>query len=247
MRRPISTAARRLAELGDALFPRFADGGIDAPRAGWRPDPPHAYCPACGAGHKAPADAGVHTCIACADTRSPLTRLVRLGAYQPPADAWVKSLKWRGGWPHADWLGRLLAEAVNADLDAIAPETAVVPIPMPRRRQVRRGYNQAALLARALCRHSPRHRTAGPLLRRSRYRRPQTTPSPTRRAENARRAFIAAPVDLSTAHVLLVDDVRTTGATLHAAARALQQRGCRHITAAVALVADRRTANDPDA
>ena len=118
---------------------------------------------------------------------------------------------------------------------------------MPLRRRARRGYNQAALLARALCRHSPRHRTAGPLLRRSRYRRPQTTLSPTRRAENARRAFIAAPVDLSTAHVLLVDDVRTTGATLHAAARALQQRGCRHITAAVALVADRRTANDPDA
>jgi len=77
-----------------------------------------------------------------------------------------------------------------------------------------------------------------PLLRRTRHTHPQTAVAPSQRASNAAGSIAAEPIDLAGWHVVLVDDVKTTGATLAACARALRSQGAEGVYAAVAAVAD---------
>ncbi len=114
-------------------------------------------------------------------------------------------------------LGRLLAERAPAG----AGLTAVVPVPLGRRRRRQRGFNQSAVLARTVA-----HELEVPLvhaLRRLRETAPQSELPLHERESNVRRAFVAArPLS---GEVLLVDDVVTSGHTIEAAARALREGG----------------------
>lgn len=126
------------------------------------------------------------------------------------------------------WLARAGSELITAtDL--------IVPVPLHRRRLHRRRYNQAAMLAHALCAHYRRDEAHGaPQVRPPRVRtdlliRARPTPSQqgrgrSARAANVRRAF-AVPADLSGTRVLLIDDVFTTGATVAECARVLRRAG----------------------
>jgi ComF family protein len=100
----------------------------------------------------------------------------------------------------------------------------LVPIPLHRARLRQRGYDQALELAKPLARalHLPLLPDA---LRRVRATTPQSELDAARRKGNLRGAFTVAPDARLPAHVALVDDVMTTGATLHAAARALRRAG----------------------
>jgi len=69
------------------------------------------------------------------------------------------------------------------------------------------------------------------LLQRVRATAPQSELSAAARRRNLRDAFVVAPVAALPAHVVLVDDVMTTGATLHAAARALRRAGVARVDA----------------
>lgn len=111
------------------------------------------------------------------------------------------------------------------------PPELVVPIPLHPRRLRERGFNPAALLARNLSRawDVPWNPVA--------LRRLRDTPSQTRldrdeRQANVRDAFRAR--GRQPAHVCVLDDVVTTGATLEAAARALRAAGSTHVTAVCA-------------
>jgi len=133
----------------------------------------------------------------------------------------VHWLKFRG----LTALAPVLADFILPVLPSIAPmaqlrcEAVFVPLPLHRRRLVARGYNQSALLARALS-----HRSGIPcadLLLRTRATAPQTSLSPTLRGRNVAGAFALLP-DSGTlpAKILVVDDVLTSGSTLMAAASA---------------------------
>jgi ComF family protein len=103
------------------------------------------------------------------------------------------------------------------------PITVVVPVPLHEQRLVERGYNQSELLAISFC------RTLGlPLqatwLARVRETRQQVGLNPSERRANVEDAF-DAPAAVAGAHVLLVDDVYTTGSTLRACATALYDAG----------------------
>jgi ComF family protein len=116
--------------------------------------------------------------------------------------AWLQEAYDRAGWP--------------ADL--------LVPVPLGRQRQKRRGYNQAHLLALAL-----RDRLQVPV-EPNRLRRVHDTPSqvgllPSERRENVREAFRAEPGPWAGTHVILIDDLYTTGSTLAACAAALLEAG----------------------
>jgi ComF family protein len=113
-----------------------------------------------------------------------------------------------------------------------AERTALVPLPLASTRQRERGYNQAERLATALAPHwrVPVWRT---VLQRTRETRSQVRLTPSERASNVSRAFATTAMSrelLHGAHVVLVDDVITTAATLNAAAQALTAGGARIIS-----------------
>jgi ComF family protein len=121
--------------------------------------------------------------------------------------------------------GRVLAELMieRAHHDAPARPDLLLPIPLHPARLRERGYNQALELARPLARA-----LSIPLghdrLVRTRATPPQTGLDAAARRRNLRDAFALAPGPLP-AHVALLDDVMTTGATLREAARTLRRAG----------------------
>lgn len=135
----------------------------------------------------------------------------------------VHHLKY-GGWSR-------IAESLAGVMHNLLEEkdrVTLVPIPLARRRRARRGYNQAEALARAVAtRQGVRIDTV--VLTRGRETTTQTRLTPEERAVNVGDAFVAAPCD--GAHLVLVDDVFTTGATLAAAATTLLEAGAERVDA----------------
>jgi len=107
----------------------------------------------------------------------------------------------------------------------------LVPVPTTARREKRRGFNQAFLLARRIA-----EVTRMPLveaLSRRDARGSQTSLTPSERAENVRGAFVVTPAGsmaIRGADVVIVDDVLTTGATAGEAADTLDSAGARVVT-----------------
>lgn len=207
----------------------------DAPDAAadWQPDQADTYCPRCGAS----AGEGSVTprgCAFCLNSSIPWQRLTRLAFYGTPADEWIRQLKFHRRWRYAQWMGTQLADVI--DVPPSHDKLIVCAVPMHRLRRWHRGYNQADLIARTVA--EARGWTFAPILKRTRHTPPQTAIAPSRRHDNVRHSFAIEPVDLSGYEVVLIDDVKTTGATLGACTRLLKQAGARSVHAAVAAVAD---------
>lgn len=114
-------------------------------------------------------------------------------------------------------------------------------VPVSNRRRFRRGYDQCELLARALGQELgiPHQK----VLYKHRHTPPQSTiHSPEERRANVLGAFqVCKGVDLRGKRVLLLDDIRTTGATLHECARVLCTAGAKEVHgAAIAAVRNRK-------
>jgi ComF family protein len=140
----------------------------------------------------------------------------------------VHALKY-GGWPAvAPGMAARMAR-LPFPADVIAERTAVVPVPLSRTRLRERGYNQAEAIARALAREWSLPLWTG-ILGRTRDTRSQVQLTPSERARNVSNAFCVvgtARAALRGSHIVLVDDVITTAATLNAAATALMDGGAR--------------------
>ena len=123
-------------------------------------------------------------------------------------------------------LARPLGRALQACLDR-EPFTAdvVVPVPLHRTRERKRGFNQTALLGAKLNRRLQLN-----LVRRRRNTDSQTGLTRSQRARNVQAAFeCRRPIEGT---VLLVDDVQTTGATINQVARVLRRSGASRIEVA---------------
>lgn len=127
-----------------------------------------------------------------------------------------------------------LAQAISDQLPYLPAGTLVVHIPTASPRVRQRGYDHARLLAREVVRLNDwRH---SPLLRRRETSR-QVGKTRSERMKQAEQAFELKPgVELRGKHILLVDDVTTSGATLKAAAAILAAAGAAHIDAAVVAI-----------
>jgi ComF family protein len=156
--------------------------------------------------------------------------LVVAGAYEPPLSLAIGRFKFEGHSELAANLAALLDTAARRFAQAGAEWCA--PVPLHPKRLAERGYDQAALLARAIAR-SAGLRCAPRLLERARATNQQARLGRDARSENVHGAFRVAPRS-KPARVLLVDDVVTTGATLAACIEALKAKGC-EVTGALAL------------
>lgn len=177
-------------------------------------------------------------CARCGKPDTP-TNLCRSCQSSPPAFESVRSLvlfdgpirnaihvfKYQRIAALGDTLGDLLAQSWS---HTAPPVDMIVPVPLHIQRQRERGYNQSELLARRLqsTADAPLHPNA---LRRVRVTTSQMTLKAAQRRVNVAGAFEAEPAQVQQQRVLLIDDVCTTSATLHACAAALKRAGAREV------------------
>ncbi len=155
-------------------------------------------------------------------TTAPVERAAALIRF-PKGSGWreaVHNFKYAGSWRIAlecgEWLGEALAEGgLFYDVDV------VVPVPLHRRKLLRRGYNQADYIARGVAEALERPLCVGNLTRH--INNPsQALKRSDERWENVRDIFsIANPEEFEGKHILLVDDVVTSGATITSCACAI--------------------------
>ncbi|HET7461669.1 MAG TPA: double zinc ribbon domain-containing protein [Longimicrobium sp.] len=142
--------------------------------------------------------------------------------------ALVHALKYRGWTAVAAPMAARMA-ALELPGDVASEADLVIPVPASAARLRERGYNQAELLARGVAWFSGRT-LAADLLRRTRQAGSQTALHPGERRANVARAFAVPPgraAELRGEHVIVVDDVWTTGATSLACVSALLEAGAR--------------------
>ena len=173
------------------------------------------------------------------EVSSRISRSAAIGEYEGTLRTIIHALKYDGRRSVANGLSRALA---SCGADLLIDADAVIPVPLHRRRERERGFNQALDLANGL------GRPVWKPLRRLRDTRSQVELPAHERQQNVRDAFALAPPRpwrrqprLDGAIVVLVDDVTTTGATLDACARTLTAAGAREIRALTAA----RVANGP--
>ncbi|WP_287596630.1 ComF family protein [Thermomonas sp.] len=184
------------------------------------PRPRHA-CPRCALPMPEAA-----TCPACLARPPPLEAAHAAFDYAFPFDRLLPRLKF-----HRDFAaGRVLAQCMAERFAGLPRPQALVPVPLHRERLRQRGYDQALELARPLARALDLPLHAG-LLQRAKATRAQSRLDAEARGRNLRGAFRVDARATLPAHVALIDDVMTTGATLHAAAWALRAAGVARIDA----------------
>jgi ComF family protein len=227
------------AALLDLLLPRVCvacERQLDAGEPGvvcgrcWSRLPvlPHPQCVRCG--HPRPA--GVPRPCKWCELLPPFVRAVRSVCWTTgTAQSIVHALKYHGWRAAADGMAERMAR-LAWPADVLVERAALVPVPLTPARERERGYNQSHLLARALAARW-NVRVLDKCLVRERAAASQTRLTPDQRLRNVAGAFRASagPSDpLRGAHVVLVDDVVTTAATLGACAHALFDGGARIVS-----------------
>lgn len=168
--------------------------------------------------------AGADRCAACLASPPAFDGTRATVTYGPLARGLILKLKYGRRPGLATTVAAFMARHVNDGGDAL-----IVPVPLHRRRIWRRGFNQAALIGRALA--SRTGAAFDPFL----LQRVKSTPvlrgmGPRARREAVRNAFrLRDGARLDGRRILLVDDVFTTGSTAHACAKALKRAGAAHV------------------
>lgn len=182
-----------------------------------------AQCPWCGRPWT-----GNGPCTVCQEHPLQVNPVRSAFLFEEPIRSAIHALKYRGGAQVIEVLARPLTQAWRA-LDMTSD--LLVPVPLHKRREARRGYNQALVLAQALGAQLQLP-TASRALQRVRDTTSQTHLNRAARHRNVADAFAVFPgLDLAGLMVTLVDDVATTGATLNACAVVLLEAGAKAVNA----------------
>lgn len=140
--------------------------------------------------------------------------------YGSPVQQILHSIKYRNRPRAAHFFGRLYGAELTA-AETFKDATLIIPVPLHRKRLNERGYNQSEYFGKGLS-ESMGIEMGSSVLKRTRHRKSQTMKSRYERYENTEGIFkVVRPKDVVDRHVILVDDVLTTGATLEACANAL--------------------------
>ncbi len=164
-------------------------------------------------------------CSVCQKRPLPLSQIRAAVLFAYPVSKLIHNLKYNGAFALANPLGQLMAQAWSTWQ---MPVDLVLPIPLHADRKQKRGYNQSTLLARTFCASTALHIKEDILLR-TRFTTPQVGLTAVQRLKNVQNAF-QADKRVQGKHILLIDDVCTTGATMAAAANALLDSGAQTVS-----------------
>lgn len=180
------------------------------------------WCMRCGK----KVQSGEEYCRDCREKKHFFKRGRALYEYGTAAEA-IYRLKYGGRREYADFFGEQITEYLGEFIRDVCPD-GIVPIPLHRRRRASRGYNQAALLAKAVGRrlNIPVYPE---MLVRVRNTAPQKKLNAEERQNNLKRAFNMGRNDVKLKTIIVMDDIYTTGATIDEAARVLKEAGAESI------------------
>ena len=175
-------------------------------------------------------------CRPCRMAPPPFERAVSFGCYEGRMRDAIHALKYGRLHPAARRLGEMLAQAIGQLAVEAPAEMLVIPVPLHRSKYAERGFNQARLLAKhalaALRRTHPGWRLtlAQSAVVRLRATQSQASLSPHKRRKNVRGAFEVADAGVVAGkHILVIDDILTTGATARSVAKELLRAGAEDV------------------
>lgn len=181
------------------------------------------YCMRCGKGLSAQE---TEYCKDCRDFGHMFIRGRSLYRYESVAGS-IFRFKYQGRQEYGDFYGEELYRYLGNDIRSMQPD-AVVPVPLHSERKLERGYNQSAILAKALAKHC-KLSFRDDLVVRSKKTVPQKQLSRTERQNNLKKAFKLCENSVKLKTLLIVDDIYTTGSTVDALSEVLLQGGAAQI------------------
>ena len=199
------------------------------------------YCPCCGE-PSALEDAPCMPCASCLKKLPPWQDFLFFGIYAGPFRELVLRAKFHGSLAALEVLGRLLAGICAGHYAVTNRPDVIIPMPLHRKRLHERGFNQCRELARPVAEVLGVPVRTDILVKKLALK-PQS--SLTREERMALKQPFAAVRPVDGLHVLLIDDVCTTGSTLARATEALLAAGASRVDVAVLARSSRHESRGP--
>lgn len=181
------------------------------------------FCMKCG---KKLRDDTVEYCVDCEKAEHIFDRGRALYEYESVKEA-VYRLKYENRQEYAEYFGKDLANHLGDMIKGWKPDV-IIPVPLHKDREKKRGFNQAALIARVLGKE-----LKIPVDEKIIYRIKATTPQKElkgkERQNNLKNAFKMGQNDVKLKTIIVVDDIYTTGATMDEMALCLKRAGAKEV------------------
>ena len=145
--------------------------------------------------------------------------------FELPVSTLIKAFKYKSVTALADWMADEMILSLKGERDF----DVITFVPMHFLRRINRGFNQSEILAHLIS--EKLGIPLRPLLTRKRFTRKQATLKGHKRRKNLINAFDIKDKDIKNLHILLIDDVRTTGTTIISCAKVLMDHGAEKVSA----------------
>ena len=181
-------------------------------------------CAKCGR----PLDSqGTEYCRACLSTRHEFTYGFSLFMYNDAMRESIFRFKYGGRQEYAEFYARAIAKYLRAEILSFRA-SAIIPVPLHRRRMEERGYNQAELVAEKLGKllNIP---VKSDIVTRIRNTIPQKKLNSSERWKNLKKAFIISRNVVELERVIIFDDIYTTGSTIDSLSLSLKKAGVKDV------------------
>lgn len=141
--------------------------------------------------------------------------------------ACIYRFKYQNRQEYADFFGREMACRFRERIRSVCPD-GLVPVPLHKKREQKRGFNQAGLLAEVIGRELgiPVYEK---MIVRQHNTLPQKNLNSAERQNNLKRAFKIAQNEVKLSTIIIIDDIYTTGSTIDAVSEVLRQAGAKKV------------------